>query len=460
MPDRGLYRRAAALGLAFVVMAVSVSLMLRQGGQAAGSDLVPRALPSASSASSGEADGAEQAEQDGNQSSIPEDPAAQIAPLLAQRGASVLTKNRAAWQETISPAARAFRVRQGRVFGRLTALAPRSWAYSFRRATPLPASRSMQSGGWVAQVDLAYQLTAGGPTVHRHQYLTIIPAGHRSTSAAGTAGPGDWRIAGDTAGPTQSDLWDLSPISVTRGSRCLVIGSIEWRQLNRKITNSCQRSAVRVDSVWGRGWPRQTTLIVPDSQKQLGQLLDRSSTESKGLSDTAAVTVGPVSEAEEVLINPVVFTKFPALGIRVVLAHEMVHVATRATGSGDAPTWLAEGFADYVGFGDSGLGPRDIAGDALREVDRGRIPSAFPGDATFDSDGKGAAAAYGFAWTIMKTIANHGGTQRAVAFYRAATSGTGAASARVDGAVRKVLGLKDSQALVAEWRHELKILAG
>ncbi len=470
------------VGLALTVLAVLVLVGVEERA--------PASLPGRADPSPATSPNLRQAtDSDG----VPVQAGAEIAPLLSQRGVAVRHRDRRAWLSTIDPASEQFRAEQGRVFDRIASLRPAAWSYSFQSASALPASQAESApGGWLARVDLVYQLLPGGPEVSRRQYLSVVPVASavasKSSSAAsaaparsgasigsapsGTAtsspatfrpqpssGLGRWRISGLAAGPTESDLWDLSPITISRSSRCLLIGSVQWRYLDRRIASSCVAAASRVDDAWGTAWPRQTVLIVPDSQKQLGTLLDRSGSASKGLEQTAAVTVGPVTSAEEVLINPAVFKEFPALGIRVVLTHELVHVATRATGSGDVPTWLAEGFADYVGFGGSGLSPRQIASDALEQVGRGQIPSSLPADADFDSARKSAPAAYGFAWAVVKTIAAQGGMSRLVSFYRAAGSGGGPPSSRVDLAVRKVLRMKNTQVLIGEWQEELRDLA-
>ncbi len=107
----------------------------------------------------------------------------------------------------------------------------------------------------------------------------------------------------------------------------------------------CEPSAQTVDAIWGSTWAdgagQQTRLVVAGDIQALAGLLKRENTD--GLAKTAAVTVGPKhSPADAVYINGPAFVELSDLGREVVLTHELVHVASRATGDWDAPTWLEE----------------------------------------------------------------------------------------------------------------------
>jgi hypothetical protein len=149
-----------------------------------------------------------------------------------------------------------------------------------------------------------------------------------------------------------------------------------------------------------------------------------------GLDQVAAITIGdvatagdvgpPAGSADRVVVNAAAFSAFGPLGRRVVLTHEVTHVATRATSVVDTPLWMQEGFADYVAYRDTGLSRGVIAADALRLVRAGRTPWHLPSAQDFDPSRSRIAPAYAEAWLAMDLIARSGGPREVVAFYRTA----------------------------------------
>lgn len=401
----------------------------------------------------------------GTDNQVPAHPADAIDALLDARAAAILDGDRGAWLAGLdpgtTPVTERFRAAQGSVFDRVASLRPASWAYQVAGGTALPSKRrtALGSPAWLAQVELDYQLIPGGPRVRREQSLTIVRR------------DGQWRIGADTDGPTARDVWDLGPISQASAKRCLVIGARDRRAQIARLAAECDGEAGRVDAAWGRSWTRRTVITVPNTVHQLGVLLGQADTGSAhgtdstaGLERTAAVTVGPVdAAAEEVLINGVAFDRLSAVGRRVVVTHELVHVATRATGSRAAPTWLEEGFADYVAYRDTGLSAKQVAGDALAAVRAGRMPSGLPTTDDFNAAGNQASAAYGLAWVAVQVIAaKAGSTERMKAFYQQAAAGSSTNSAArtaiVDAALAQV-GLHNTAAFVGSWQSRLRQLA-
>jgi hypothetical protein len=419
---------------------------LRSGSRVPPLDRSKAAGSSTDSATAGKA---------GSGNQVPAQPTDAIDGLLDARAAAIRDGDRSAWLAGLAPASDArvkrFRTAQGQVFDRVRSLRPVSWSYQVGGGYPLSATRRAALGGvaWLADVQLQYQLTAGGPTVQRQQFLTLV----RGVG-------GDWLIADDTDGSTGRDVWDLGPIADAVSARCLVVGAQARRAQIEQFAAECGRSARIVDGAWGRSWPRRTVLTVPNTLSQLAVLLGRSgANDTAGLEKTAAVTIGPSDgAADTVLINGAAFDELSAVGRRVVLTHELVHVATRATGSRSAPTWLSEGYADYVGYAGSGLSPREVAGEALDAVDAGRVPTALPAADDFDAAGDQAATAYGLAWVAAGVIADKAGSKsRMQAFYRQAAA-PGAGAAGLNAALAEI-GLGSTTAFVKVWQARLRQLA-
>jgi hypothetical protein len=245
-------------------------------------------------------------------------------------------------------------------------------------------------------------------------------------------------------------------VHVVRGERSLVLGTVETDEQGRYATET-DAAAARVDAVWGTEWPRTVVVMVPQSQDQMARLLLRD--DQTGLDQIAAVTTGEVgldhqgTSADRVIVNPAGFAQLGKLGRRVVLTHEITHVATRATTTQDLPIWLSEGFADYVAYADAGVSRAVIAEDVLDLVRAGKGPTALPQAADFDPKRGEIAPAYSGAWLAADLIARTWGEPKLVEFYRAVSSGT----AQTDAFVR-VLGV-DEAAFTQQWQGYLAELA-
>jgi hypothetical protein len=216
----------------------------------------------------------------------------------------------------------------------------------------------------------------------------------------------------------------------------------------------------KVDVVWGTGWRRGAVVVVPTSGDELRELLDPAGDYSQIAAVATAELAGGTGEfdpaGDRILVNPDTFGRLGRLGRRVVLAHELSHVATRkATGPG-VPAWLAEGFADYIAYRDVDL-PLAVSARELRgDVRAGRVPTALPEDAAFNGSNPQLAQAYEQSWLAVRLLARRSGDAALLRFYRAvgATRGVAAADA-VEAALRAELGTSTAE-LVRDWRASLQ----
>jgi hypothetical protein len=159
-----------------------------------------------------------------------------------------------------------------------------------------------------------------------------------------------------------------------------------------------------------------------------------------------------------VVVSPVPFARLSALGRRVVLTHEVTHVATRAAVQVTLPLWIDEGFADYVAYRGSGLSTALLAADVLPAVRAGTARRHLPSTTDFDPAHGDIAPAYADAWLAFDLMARQG-TARPKAFYRAA-AGLDGGPATVVGAFTGVLHT-DEQAFETRWlAHRSAVAAG
>jgi hypothetical protein len=379
--------------------------------------------------------------------------------LLRARSRAVLDHDEEAWMATVDPSAKDFRHEQSTVFRNLRDVPFADWTYTYAGVAAAPsAARTAQLDGpsWVARVQAGYELDGfdGAPSI-TEQFLTLVERGGR------------WYVASLSDGATAPQPWDLGRVRVVRGSRVLVLGTAGTATL-REFATAGDRAVRRVSEVWGDDWARRAVLVVPRTEKEMGRLLQRP---SDGLSQIAAVTTGElaggdhgVARSDRVVINPAAFERLGSSGRRVVLTHEMTHVAVRSSTTAPVPIWLSEGFADEVGYRDVGLSARTIAADVLALVRRGKGPRALPDTDDFDPTKTTIAPAYSGSWLACRLIAERYGEDALVRLYRTvATTPVGPDGPDPDAATKaafeKVLGTSVT-AFTAAWRDNMRALAG
>ncbi|MGI9125575.1 MAG: hypothetical protein ACR2JM_12610 [Mycobacterium sp.] len=153
-----------------------------------------------------------------------------------------------------------------------------------------------------------------------------------------------------------------------------------------------------VERFWGTDWTREIVVVATGSAA--GFAAEARLDPGREWTDIAAVAVADSvdparSEAtgQRIVLAPgaSVMTD-PAL--RIVVTHELFHLAARTRTALDAPRWLTEGVADFVARPAAGLPP-----------DAGKS-TALPSDADLDTAGPGRSAGYDRAWWFARFIAD------------------------------------------------------
>ncbi|MET7337738.1 hypothetical protein [Nonomuraea sp. NPDC005650] len=235
--------------------------------------------------------------------------------------------------------------------------------------------------------------------------------------------------------PGARGLWGDGEV-VVRGARSVVVGQRAPRGELEEIARRADRAGRRVSAVLGG--PLRPLVVVPASASEAARLA------GVGRVDGLAA----VADRGRVIIVPEYFAELNSTGKDVVLAHELTHVVA---GTDHLPPWLYEGFADYVGYRDSGLPVRTAAAELAAEVRAGRLPGELPGPAAFAADGRDPvrlARAYQEAWLACRFLADRFGEGTLVRLYR---------DARVDGVDRALAALGLSAATLTErWRDYVR----
>lgn len=360
---------------------------------------------------------------------------AAVDALLAIRTQALRSRDRATWLRIVDPAAVQLRRQQAELFASLTALplaAPLYVRGAAQEADPA------DTGRWTGLVSFDARLTGwDDQPVAAERLLTV------------TRLSGRWFLTDDRPGPGVAELWDRGPVVSVRAGPALVLGHPQDQPRLRTIAAAAATAIPRVTAVWGRGWARRVVVVVPSDTRELRSLLGQAG----GTAQIAAYATFRTREAgARVVINPATFPLLGAVGRRVVLAHEITHVATRQASRTPPPAWLTEGFADYVGYAGLGVPDRIAAQELRSQLRQGGLPVGLPRDADFEGSNPELAAAYEQAWLAVRLLVRQHGQAAVVRLYRAVGAGQD-----IDSALRQVLGT-DRATLTRLWLAELRAL--
>lgn len=379
-----------------------------------------------------------------------------VRALLARRSAAILRRDRAAFLATVDPAAVALRARQAAFFDNLAELPLASWSYRLdpdaEALLPPGVAEAYGDGAWAPRVRLRYAFAGydTAPTDQEQLHLFVRYAGR-------------WVLADDGLSTrheahagTVRNLWDFGRVRVFSSPTVLVAGHPGSEQLMRTVLGIAQQAVPAVDAVWGTRWDRRVVILVPRNSRELGRLVE----ETGNLSQMAAFTSADVPHSgppvgKRVLVNPEVFGKLSPFGQRVVLTHEITHVATRHVTSDNTPYWLAEGFADYVAYRATGATARRAARELSHDVRRGELPDRLPEWSDFAAGNPRLAQAYQEAWLACRLIAERTDEATLVRLYHRLSKPGGDPPAALDVALRDELDMGTAEFLQT-WRRYLR----
>ncbi len=382
----------------------------------------------------------------------------EVERLLRTRTAAILGRNREAFLATVDPRAQPLQARQAAMFDALAEVPLGTWDYrldatSDKRADPELDQRYGRGQWWAPAVSLSYMLAGfdDRPTVDQH-HLTFVRR------------DGSWLLGADddfaaSGAETTRALWDRGPVAAVRAPGVLALGHDD-SPLLRNVAAVASDAIPRVNAVWGTQWSQKIVVIVPSTTRELSSLLESTQDFSQIAAVASAKYEGSpdpdATAVDRVLVNPETFPKLGQLGRRVVLTHEVTHVAARRATGPAMPAWLAEGFADYVGY--KGLKvPLDVAARDLRkDVRAGRLPTALPADDAFSGGSASLAQAYEQSWLAVRLLVERFGEGDVVRFYRAVGASRGVAESVVlTTELQEEFGI-DTATFVAEWRSALQ----
>ncbi len=233
---------------------------------------------------------------------------------------------------------------------------------------------------------------------------------------------GHLAIAGIGGGDRRSPLWLSGRVQVRRSPEALVVVQGDATEADR-VAGLAARAVPQVRRVLP-GWSGHLVVEVPATEQRLESALHAGAGQYAGIAAVTTSVDGSSSRRSpvHVFVNPQTFLPLKPDGAQVVLTHEATHVATSAATS-TSPTWLVEGFADYVALHAQRIPLRTAAARVIALDRRSGVPAHLPGDDDFATGAPHLEARYESAWLACRLLADTVGPGALVAFYRAVDGG-------------------------------------
>jgi hypothetical protein len=382
----------------------------------------------------------------------------EVRALLARHGRAVMDRSAAAFLADVdgSAAARGFRDRQAAEIDDVADVPLASWTYTVTAPVTDPAVRAAAAKRYgtavtLVRVSFGYALRGVDPVPDAHdQWLTFV----RRSGHVLLAGDDDVIGAG---GASWRGPWDFGPVFAVTGRATVVLGHIEVATRLGEIAAAVDAAIPVVTSVWGDGWSQHVAVVVASGPDELTALTGQGT----AVSDISAVAVTGGRDAsgrpfgQRLIMNPDAVEHLSAVGLRIVVQHEITHLASEPDTAATTPRWLVEGFADYVGNLGSGQSAQATAAELRAEVAAGTVPASLPADADFEAGGARLPQAYEEAWLACRLIAAQIGQDGLVRFYRAVASAVEPAAEAVAGAMTEFLH-ESTDAFTSQWRAYLQ----
>jgi hypothetical protein len=205
-------------------------------------------------------------------------------------------------------------------------------------------------------------------------------------------------------------------------------------------------AVAKVEGFWGTDWSRDITIMATATDVEFSAATAGMRAPSADTANLAAVTVADSVDpsrrevsGQRIVLSPGA-SRMSAESLRIVLAHELFHYASRADTASDAPRWLTEGVADFV----ARPAPQPTA-------DEPTLPTALPSDADFAASGQQLSRAYDRAWSFARYVADrYGPTGLRTPYQRACCVNHPDFAA----ALPQAIGISEDEAL-AGWRDWL-----
>lgn len=310
-----------------------------------------------------------------------------IQRLLDRRARAVITGDRDAFLATISNASTAFVARQKAFFDRVSTVPLGTYRLAAAWDRYGDLARPSDEARYPRADDVAIPVTEERYRIRGYddeeavedQFFTFVREKDR------------WLIAEDTDLDdltlySSRHLWDFGARVVERveqknflvlyhpcrGGRCPVR---EHDYLSLAAT-----ALDRVRNYWSLRWNKQLVFLIPDTQQELSRMIQA----TFSLDDFVAFAYSSVDVADgvdytghRIILNPEALEGRTREAVVAILAHEMLHVATRESSGPFVPIFVDEGIAEYAGYDADPSALAFFDSEAAGGVFDGRLPEDY-----------------------------------------------------------------------------------
>jgi hypothetical protein len=353
-----------------------------------------------------------------------EDDVAAIQQLLDERSRAILDRDRSAFMASVARVSRPFVRRQRVLFRAMEGVDLESYRLVVRPgrfgdlARPSDARRYPRAENVMIPVTEERYRIKGFDAEDAAEDIFYTFVRQR----------GRWRIAEDTdlddlALFSARHLWDRGRIETKRSERFLQLehpcsGSACNDGPSRDFLDLAERALDQVDRHWRAPWHREVVVLVPGGTRELARMLQA----TIDLDNFVAFAYSTVDVEKDldytghrIILNPNAFEQQSTEGAFRILAHELLHIATRDASGPFMPVFVDEGFAEVAAYdGDpSGLSFFNS------QVSNGAFDKKLPKDFEFTTgSGTEIYESYQEAQSAVKFFVDRWGIGRFVDFYR------------------------------------------
>ena len=257
---------------------------------------------------------------------------------------------------TIAPGADDFRERQSKLFAQMA---------------PIPLASYELRAAWERYADL---VRASDERSYPHADEVSIPVTEERYRIEGidrtpavedmyytfVKTKGSWYIADDTDLDdltlySTRHLWDFGSIEIIQSPEFVLYSHpCEGTELcgSERLLTVAGGGLDRLGKYWNEV-PPHVLILVPGDQQELERMIQATFDLENFVAfaySTVDLTKGVEYTGHRIMLNPPAFGGRSTSGSTSILAHELLHVATRSSSGPFVPVFVEEGFAEYVGY--------------------------------------------------------------------------------------------------------------
>ena len=217
-------------------------------------------------------------------------------------------------------------------------------------------------------------------------------------------------------------LWDSGPLETRESEHFLLFEhpcrKRDCRSLGEDFLDLAEQGLAQARGYWDGPFKRRIVVLVPRSGAELKRMI-QSTFDLENFVAFAYSTVDPLDGVDytghRIIPNPKAFEGRDRTSILQILAHELLHVATRESAGPFVPIFVDEGFADYVGYSDDPSALAFFNSDVAAGLFNGQLPEDF--EFTI-GDGTEIFRSYQKAQSAVRFFIERFGLDRFNRFYR------------------------------------------